>query len=80
MRQLLGGGDGQFEREGGADADGAFDADFALVLLDDFAAHREADAGAAFAARVGAALGRVEAVEDVRQLVGGDAAAGVADR
>ena len=76
---MLGFGGGELEGEGGADADGAFDADAALVLVDDFAASGEADARAAFAGGVGAGLGRVEAVEDVGQLVGRDAAAGVAD-
>ena len=50
------------------------------MLFDDLAAHRKADAGAAFAAVVRAALGGVEAVEDVGQLVGRDTGAGVADR
>ena len=39
--------------------------------FDDFAAHRQANARAAFAARVGAVLGRVVAIEDPRQFVGG---------
>ena len=74
------GGHRQLERKGRADADGAFDANSALVGLDDFAAHREAHAGAPFAAGVWALLGRVEAIEDSRQAIGRDAAARVAHR
>ena len=69
---------GQGEVEGGAFAGGAGGPDAAAVLGDDAAADGEAEAGAAHGAGVGG-VALLEAVEDVFELVGGDAAALVAD-
>ncbi len=64
--------------EGGALAGGAGGPDAAAVLVDDAATDGEAEAGAAQGAGVGG-VALLEAVEDVFELVGGDAAALVAD-
>lgn len=64
--------------EGGALAEGAGGPDAASVLVDDGAADGEAEAGAAHGAGVGG-VDLVEALEDAFELVGGDAAALVAD-
>ncbi len=64
--------------EGGALAGGAGGPDAASVLGDDAATDGEAEAGAAHGAGVGG-VALLEAVEDVLELVCGDAAALVAD-
>ena len=70
----------QPQRECRSLADGAFDADPPMMGFDHVAAEGESQASAAFAGGVGSALRREEAVEDSRQLVSRNAAAGVADR
>src|SRR5271154_6214658 len=64
--------------EGCALAGGAGGPDAAAVLGDDAAADGEAEAGAAHGAGVGG-VDLVEALEDALELVGGDAAALIAD-
>src|SRR5207244_10197510 len=59
-------------------ADDTLDADAAVVLLDDLAADAEAQAGAAAALVVGV-LGGEERLEDLAEVVGRDADAGVGD-
>ena len=72
------GGAGKHDVEGGSEAEVALRPDGAAVLLDDAAADREAEAGAALLAGVGG-FDLLEAVEDAVELVGGDAAAFVDD-
>ena len=67
---------GQADAHERAAAGGGLGADGAALLVYDLADDRKAEARAGTSARVGAA---VEAVEDVRELVGGDPGAVVAD-
>ena len=69
---------GAAEGEDGAAAGGAGDVDPAAVGVHDAFADGEAEAGVAFGAGTGAA-GAVEAIEDMGQVFGGDAFAGVGD-
>ena len=74
LAQVIAGVRGQREVEGGAFAERAGRPDVAAVLRDDAAADGEAEAGAAHGAGVGG-VDLLEAVEDLLQLVFGDAAA-----
>ena len=64
--------------EGGALVGSAGGPDAASVVVDDAATYREAETGAALGSGVGG-VALVEAVEDVLDLVSGDAGALVAD-
>jgi hypothetical protein len=78
LGEVAGGVGGESEVEGGAFAQGAGGPDVAAVLGDDGAADGEAEAGAAHGAGVGG-VDLLEALEDLLELVGGDAAAVVLD-
>src|ERR1043166_1306021 len=66
------GGDGKVDAEGAAEAGGGLDFDSAPVLLHDAVTDREAKAGAP-----SRRLGGEERLEDLGQVGGGDAGAGV---
>src|SRR5476649_1606039 len=71
-------GQRQLEREGAADAGRADDVDGAAHQLDQLAADRQSQTGAAVAPR-GGGVGLLEFLEQARDRIGGDADAGVAD-
>jgi hypothetical protein len=71
--------DRQLDRELCPLADGAFDANAAVVRFNDLAASGQAQPRAPFARFIGAGFRRVERLEDPRELVGWNAATAVAD-
>ena len=70
---------GQLDRERRPFAHRTMDCDAALMGVDDLLAGRQAQARAAAATFVGAGFGREKGFENARELVGGNAAARVAD-